>query len=235
MDPNDGETALHKAAKNGHLQACLVLVEHGASTSALDRRGNKPVSCILCRKPPPSLGSLTPCLSGSIIIFPRFLFHIFLSHTSSLIFLLLLAPMRVFIPPSLNASLLLFPPLSPPFSSVHPNPPPYFSPLFCLSRRPIASFHDPCFLMDDWCNPRSNSPSQTGTLRSPKCCSLPRPRRAATLGKCQFQHRACHHLSEAPRPTVRLRRFLPEEWLVRPIRLAAAAEVHSSSLRLSPM
>jgi hypothetical protein len=48
MDPNDGETALHKAAKNGHLQACVVLMEHGASTSALDRRGNKPVRCNLC-------------------------------------------------------------------------------------------------------------------------------------------------------------------------------------------
>lgn len=123
-------------------------------------------------------------------------------------------------------------PLSP---SVHPNPPPYFSPLFRLSRRPIVSFHDPCFLMDDWCNPRSNSPSQTGTLRSLKLCSLPQPRREATSGNCQFQHRACHHLSEAPRPTVRLRRFLPEEWLVRPLRLAAAAEVHISSLHPSPM
>ena len=35
-EDNDGATALHHAAKNGHAKVCLDLIEAGASTEATD-------------------------------------------------------------------------------------------------------------------------------------------------------------------------------------------------------
>lgn len=46
-DPNNGETALHKAAKNGHLTSCIVLMESGASTSVTNKQGKTPVRPLL--------------------------------------------------------------------------------------------------------------------------------------------------------------------------------------------